>query len=253
MNKKAILLTIKIAMFSVIFILCAILLHAGEQRLSQKLSPDISTAVGEGRGIVIIDAGHGGEDGGAVGINGALEKDINLKISMMVYDLLQLSDIPVIVTRDSDILLYSEGVSGKKKMQDLKNRLATAEKYEDSVFVSIHMNSYISSKYSGTQVYYSPNDKRSALLADTIQSYVKRILQPQNNRQTKPATSAIYILHNVKTPAVLIECGFLSNAKEAELLTTDSYQHKMASVIYSSIADYLNSQSKEKEEQNERL
>ena len=254
LNKKAFVLAIKFAMFSIILVLCAILLNIAGEHLKQRLSHQTAVSAAKSNlPVVVIDAGHGGEDGGAVGINGCIEKEINLRISMMVYDLMRFSNIPVIITRDKDIMLYDNNISGRKKMQDIKNRVKIAEQYDNSILVSIHMNSYISPKYSGTQVYYSPNDTKSRALAEAIQSSAANYLQPDNTREIKKATSAIYLLYNVKRPAVLVECGFLSNKEEANLLCTDSYQRKMACIIYSSILDYLNLESNEKDDKNERL
>ena len=190
---------------------------------------------------IIIDAGHGGEDGGTVGTNGCFEKDLNLKISFDLYELLKCSNIPCILTRSDDILLYDTTIDyhGRKKALDLAKRLEIAEKYDNSIFISIHQNAFSDPKYSGLQVYYSTNDPSSLLLAEKIQLLNKQLLQPENNRKTKAAGENIFLLDRISSPAVLVECGFMSNQQECVLLSTDEYQKKIATVIYASILDYL--------------
>ncbi|MBQ3182116.1 MAG: N-acetylmuramoyl-L-alanine amidase [Clostridia bacterium] len=234
MNIRALWATFKFAVFTVLLILCALLLHG----LSREI--DIRTAVVYTAPTVVIDAGHGGEDGGAVGINGCIEKELNLDIALILRDLLTASGVNVKMTRSEDIMLYDAATPGKKKIQDLKKRVEIGEENEDSFTVSIHMNTYPSSKYSGAQVYYSPNHPDSKALAETVQGNIKAYLQPDNTRQIKEATSAIYLLHNIKNPAILIECGFISNQSEAELLCRDDYRHKVALTIYSAVIDHLN-------------
>lgn len=242
MNSKAILLSIKLLLFSVIMILCAILLNECAQRMKEERDVTVVSEPYNGRQVVVIDAGHGGEDGGAVGINGCIEKDINLEIALTLYELLRASDIPVVLTRDTDTMLYDSTLPGKKKAQDLKKRLEIAESYEDSLLVSIHMNSYPSAKYKGMQVYYSPNNTKSKEMAQTLQNEVKNTLQKENTREIKSATSAIYLLHNATIPSILAECGFISNAEEAELLCNEIYQNKMATVLYTAIVKYISNQ-----------
>ncbi|MBQ8403670.1 MAG: N-acetylmuramoyl-L-alanine amidase [Clostridia bacterium] len=189
---------------------------------------------------VIIDAGHGGRDGGASTEDGVLEKHLNLAVAKKVQALLSCADVNVVMTRESDIMLADEDSSHKKR-DDLNARLHMADAYENCIFVSIHMNKFPVAKYSGLQVYYSKNHAGSALLADTIQEKTAAFLQTGNSRITKAADDSIYILHNIKVPAVLVECGFLSNPEEAALLQTESYQNKLAAVICASVLEYLES------------
>ncbi|MBR5516053.1 MAG: N-acetylmuramoyl-L-alanine amidase [Clostridia bacterium] len=241
MDSKALLLSIKILLFSIIMILSALILNELNRQLQKDTGTQVSGSFGE-RTVFVIDAGHGGEDGGAIGANGCIEKELNLDIALTLYDLLRASDIPAVLTRDEDIMLYDESIPGKKKSQDLKNRLEIADSFENSVLISIHMNSYPSPKYKGAQVYYSVNDQSGKQLAKILQDDFKEILQNENTRQIKPATSAIYLLHNAKKPAVLVECGFISNIEEAELLCNGNYRNKVATVIYSSIVKYITEQ-----------
>lgn len=190
---------------------------------------------------VIIDAGHGGEDGGASSAAGLVEKDVNLEISKLLCEMLRADGINVVMTREDDRLLYDRNsdYQGRKKKLDLAARLTIADTTPDAIFISIHMNSFTNPKYSGLQVWYSPNDPDSSILAGLIQSNNKATLQPENTRKTKAATSAIFLLENTTCPAVLVECGFLSNPAEAALFETDEYKQKVASMLFDSITEFL--------------
>lgn len=194
---------------------------------------------------IIIDAGHGGEDGGTVGINGVLEKDINLKIAFCLYDMLRISGYDVVMTRKDDTLLYNRNVDykGRKKALDLAARVSLANNYEDCIFISIHMNSFPDQRYSGLQVYYSKNHANSKLLAEAVQGSVCGGLQKQNNRQVKLAGSNIFVLDRIKQPAILIECGFLSNAEESALLTSEEYRKQLSLAIFQGIVKYISAPS----------
>ncbi len=183
------------------------------------------------RPVIILDAGHGGEDSGAVGIDGSLEKDLNLSLTLRLKDLLIFEGWQVILTRADDRLLYDPETALSHKVQDLKNRLDYGTRYPDAVFVSIHMNKFPAESCKGLQVYYSKNHASSETLATRIQTDVKRFLTPDNHRLCKRAGSSIYILDRIKIPAVLIECGFISNREEVALLSTDAYQKKLIAVL----------------------
>ena len=190
---------------------------------------------------VIIDAGHGGEDSGAVGINGVLEKDLNLMLSNEIKSILNAQNIHVIMTRTDDKLLYKEeeNIKGQRKLYDLKNRYLIASKIENAIFVSIHMNKFPIEKYRGLQVYYSPNNLHSHELAQMIQSDIKAYLQNYNEREIKNSSDNIYILSRLNCPAILIECGFLSNAIDADNLTNKEYRKKMALILSNSIIENI--------------
>jgi N-acetylmuramoyl-L-alanine amidase len=188
---------------------------------------------------VVLDAGHGGEDGGASSASGLVEKDLNLDIAFRVKKLLESAGVSVVMTRETDILLYDKTTDyqGRKKALDLAARRKIAEETEDAIFVSIHMNAYPQTQYQGLQVWYSPNHETSANLAKNLQNTAKLHLQPTNNRQVKPATSSIYLLHRLTCPAILVECGFLSNPSEAARLADEAYRTELAFVIFYSILD----------------
>lgn len=189
---------------------------------------------------IIIDAGHGGEDGGAGSKSGVVEKDLNLDIAFKVRDMLCAAGMKTVMTRTEDILLYdrNEDYMGHKKSLDLKARLNIEKNIPNSVFVSIHMNAFPNSKYSGLQVWYSKNDAGSKALALLLQSNTKMWLQKDNSRKIKAADSSIYLLDRAEDAAVLIECGFLSNAEECEKLSDENYRRQLAFVIFSSIKEY---------------
>ena len=179
---------------------------------------------------VILDAGHGGEDGGASSADGLLEKDLNLALVLSMRDILTANGINVILTRDTDTLLYDRNVDfqGRKKMLDMAARLKIAENTADAVFVSIHMNTYPHPSCQGVQVWYSENNDTSSELAKNIQSTTKELLQNKNDRPVKRSGSSIYLLHHLECPAVLVECGFLSSPEEAALLASESYRQQLA-------------------------
>ena len=199
-----------------------------------------STSGNDYNGVVyVIDAGHGGEDAGAIASDGTLEKDLNLQIARLLRVLYDLNGNRVALTRDSDTLLYDyyndlENYTGHKKEYDLKNRVKIANEFENQIFISVHMNKFTQTKYSGAQIYYSKNNPSSQMLARNIQNTLKMYVQPTNNRQIKCADSSIYVLNTIDCPAVLIECGFLSNESELESLKTPSYQAKLSLAIFAS-------------------
>lgn len=207
------------------------------------LSPESLPASGEIRITpqVIIDAGHGGFDGGAVADDGTIEKDINLKISDTLSELLRISGYEVIRTRDSDNSTEdnSEDKISSRKKSDLKNRLEIMKKYPDAVFVSIHLNKFTTSSAKGSQVFYSPKTEDSDVLGENIQSAIIKMLQPENERVIKKGNSSTYLLKNALIPAVIVECGFLSNKSELELLKNEDYQNKMAFSIFCGINNYF--------------
>lgn len=190
---------------------------------------------------VVLDAGHGGEDGGAVAGDGAQEKDLNLAIALKLRPLLESSGIRVVMVRDSDCSIGDSSLETVKerKVSDLHNRLQLAQQEPDAFFLSIHQNHYEEPQYYGTQVFYSPNHPDSQLLAESIQASVTEKIQPENTRECKEAGNSIYLLWNLQSPAVIVECGFLSNPSEAKQLQDSSYQTQMAFSIWSGFLNYL--------------
>ncbi len=195
----------------------------------------------EKKETIVLDAGHGGEDGGASGADGVLEKDINLAIALKLEQYLKSRNYQVIMIRSGDYSVGDNSLStvAERKRSDTKNRLRVVEEAGECVFVSIHQNHFSESKYSGAQMFYSGNREESAVLAESIRKNVVEALQPENHRENKEADSNIYLLKNCKVPAVLVECGFLSNPEEARKLNTEQYQGDMAAAIYNGITAYF--------------
>ena len=226
------------------FVMIAVAVMIGNLDLNYNGAREASVTREEKDVMVVIDAGHGGEDGGCIASDGTLEKDLNLSVALDIYDMLRAAGINAVLTRGDDEMLYDmygdlSDYGGVKKTYDLKNRVRFAEESECLLFVSIHMNKFSDSKYSGLQVYYSPNDSDSITAALKIQSYIKDYLQPKNEREIKRAGSSIYVLHRSQMPAVLVECGFLSNTEERELLKDANYRKKLSFCIAAAIADSL--------------
>ena len=203
----------------------------------------VSAAVAEQpkSSVIILDAGHGGVDGGTSGKNGELEKDINLSIVKHLKDMLTSAGFTVILTRDADVSIHDEHAKTIREMKvsDLENRLKIMNQHHGAIFISIHQNHYSESRYSGAQMFYSTNDPASKKLAEHLQaSFVSR-LQPSNTRQIKPCGNDVYLMKQATTTAVLAECGFLSNPEEARLLGDAAYQKKLAYVIFCGVLDYF--------------
>lgn len=192
--------------------------------------------------LIVIDAGHGGEDGGAVADDGTNEKDINLDIALQLNEFFKSSGFKTVMTRDTDKAIYDDGCEDikSKKVSDMHNRLAIFNKEENSIVISVHQNKFEQEKYSGTQVFYSPNNPKSEILADKIRLSVKGMLQPENEREIKKSDKNIYLLYNCKQPSVIVECGFISNNEELSKLKTEEYQKQIAFSIYCGCLEYLN-------------
>ncbi len=190
---------------------------------------------------VIIDAGHGGDDGGAIGIDGTVEKDINLDIALKLEKLLKFYGFDVIMIRTEDIMTCDDGLDSlrKRKVSDIHNRFDVLEKNPDAVFISIHQNKFEDNSQHGTQVFYSGNNDESKLLAESIQNSIVSVLQPDNSRVVKKSGSGIYLLYHAKLPAVLVECGFISNPAEVKKLNHENYRMKIAILIADGLIKYL--------------
>lgn len=216
-------------------ILGSILLAGGLAAYYQNLLP---TGAGIGK-IVVIDPGHGGADPGKIGINDSLEKDINLQISKKLGAYLRGNGYTVIFTRTTDCMLGDAGASNKKTA-DLNARIDIMEQQQVDFVISIHQNSYPDQQVHGAQCFYYHQSAEGKALAEYLQKALVKISDPENKRLAK-ANDNYYILKNSSCPVVIVECGFLSNPEEAELLTTDSYQNKIALSIATGIDSYLRS------------
>lgn len=192
--------------------------------------------------VIIIDAGHGGEDGGAQSKSGILEKHINLSISEYLDEIFTFFGYETIMTRSDDKLIYDANCSSmrEKKVSDIHNRMSIIENNPGAIFLSIHQNHYEGSLSHGTQVFYSPNNEKSEKLAQSIQKTVVSDIQTDNKRLIKKSGKEIYLLCHAQVPAVMVECGFLSNEEEAQKLTQKEYQFQMALEIFKGTVSYLN-------------
>ena len=188
--------------------------------------------------IVCVDPGHGGTDPGKVGINGQLEKNINLAIAKKLKTYLEASDVTVVLTRDKDMGLYSSG-DAHKKMADMRKRCQLIEEVKPDLVISIHQNSYHEEAIRGGQVFYYKTSVRGKQLAQILQERFDYVLGDANKRQAK-ANDNYYLLLHVKEPIIIAECGFLSNWEEAEKLETKEYQDRLAWTLHMGIMEYLN-------------
>lgn len=221
------------AIFAVISILAisAVFLAASGLGWSEPAS-----AMPSSNRVIIIDPGHGGEDGGAVGSDGTVEKDLNLQVALKLQKLLEMSGCTVFMTRSDDESLSTpeDAAKGERKVADLANRKLITDDLKVEAFVSIHMNTFTDPQYFGTQVFYSASPPESKTLADLIQSEVKTY-DPENTRVAKDGSKNIFILSDTSIPSVVVECGFLSNEKDLARLKTDDYQQKIAAAVFSGI------------------
>ena len=201
-------------------------------------------AVSSGRifenNVILLDAGHGGEDGGAIGVGGIIEKDLNLAITLKTAKFFKFFGYDIEFTRETDKMTCSEGfkTQREKKVSDIKNRFEQIEKSSCLCAVSIHQNIF-GGEAKGAQIFYSGNNPESKLIAESVQNGISSLLQPENKRVTKQATKDIYILYHTEKPAILVECGFISNSSEAALLNDGDYQNKMAFAISVSTVKHL--------------
>lgn len=219
---------------------------AGKRTVPKKMSHPKAAAhtVYKYKKEVVIDPGHGGPDPGATGIGGIVEKTVNLSIGLKLRDLFKANGYAVIMTRQDDTSIYDPGSTSlrDKKKTDIYNRTKIVNSHPDDIFISIHQNySDESRKYSGAQVYFSGNNPDSKILAKAMQAQIKSELQPQNNRNIQPC-GKLYILLHATSPAIMVECGFLTNPDEAKLLGDNTYQQKMAQSIFDAADQFYKSE-----------
>lgn len=227
-------------LMSIIMIFCACIL--AEKGWKRALSSQVQE--GEKNRTVVIDAGHGGNDPGKIGVDHSLEKDLNLIIAKKVQKILEQQDVKVIMTRESDAGLYEEG-SSNKKVQDMKNRCALINETQPDCVVSIHQNSYHEEYVNGAQVFYYGTSPEGQRLAETLQEKLVSYVDPENHRLAK-ANESYYLLKKTEVPIVIVECGFLSNWEEAEKLQEDSYQNQIAWAVSMGVLSYLGDENQMK-------
>lgn len=209
----------------------------GSQRLGEYLyeqtdmENEIETVGNTAEMVVVVDSGHGGSDPGKVGINGAIEKDVNLKIAIKLKNLLQEQGVKVIMTRED------ENGLADSKVEDLKKRVSIINQEKPLLAVSIHQNSYQGESIHGAQVFYFTHSQEGEKAAKIIQEALLEV-DSENTRSAK-ANDTYYMLKKTEVPVVIVECGFLSNQKEADLLVTEEYQQKVAEAVVKGIIKYI--------------
>lgn len=219
---------------SVLMILCALAL--AERGWKQTLGEHVTG--NSGKKCVVIDAGHGGNDPGKIGVDDSREKDLNLVIADKVKRILEQQDIDVIMTRETDTGLYEEDASNKK-VQDLKKRVSIINENQPDCVISIHQNSYHEEYVHGAQVFYYGTSEPGKALAELIQKKMIDYVDPENRRQAK-ANESYYILKKTNVPIAIVECGFLSNWEEAKKLQDPGYQNKIAWAVAMGMISYMN-------------
>lgn len=218
---------------SVVLIFCACIL--AERGWERVMSSQVQAE--EKKWTVVIDAGHGGNDPGKIGVDDSLEKDLNKKKKKKVQKLLEQQDVKVVMTRETDAGLYEEQTSNKK-VQDMKNRCTLINDTQPDCVVSIHQNSYHEEYVTGAQVFYYGTSQEGQRLAETLQKKLVAYVDPENHRQAK-ANESYYLLKKTEVPIVIVECGFLSNWEEAKKLQEDNYQNQIAWAVSMGILSYL--------------
>ncbi len=203
----------------------------GSHRLSVAVAANLNLDKKEEQLTVVVDSGHGGEDPGKIGVNGALEKDINLAIGKMLKEALEKENIQVVLTRDKDEMLAGS------KSEDMKERVKIMNDAKPVLVVSVHQNSYVTEQESGAQVFYYSNSEKGKVLALDLQENLKKM--DTSNRREAKANDTYYILRHTEVPTVIVECGFLSNWEEAEKLTTEVYQQELALAVCDGILQYI--------------
>ena len=229
------------AVLCTLFLICAVICY---RRISVRpaIEPEQRIVSPAENVIFVLDAGHGGEDGGAVAPDGTNEKEINLRMERTLAALFVLYGVPFIETRTEDTAIGDNTLRtvGERKRSDILKRYQIVNDTTGSILLSIHQNQYWQPQYNGTQVFYSAAFEEAKTLAQTIQSTVSATLQPDNTRQIKPSGSSIILLYKAQRPSVLIECGFLSNPDELQKLKTQKYNTELCYTILDSVLQYYN-------------
>ncbi|MFI3252865.1 MAG: N-acetylmuramoyl-L-alanine amidase [Eubacteriales bacterium] len=220
----------KYYLLSAIFLVFSLLLQLKHLFFTE----DVQVSTAPENPTILIDAGHGGEDGGAVSVTGSIESNINLAIALDLKQLLLFYGIEPVLLREEDISLHDPELLTvkEKKTSDLKNRVEIVNQYENPLLLSIHQNIYTEEKYFGAQVFYT---EEAQVFAQNLQDLLCEYLNPENTRVSKAVDPSLYLFNHIEASGILVECGFLSNNTEASLLDTPEYQLKIACVLLASI------------------
>lgn len=220
-----------------VLVLVLLLCCVGAGVLSHSITVLSENAHFEKTRCIVIDAGHGGIDGGATSCTGRLESNMNLEISCKLNDMLRLLGIQTLMIRTTDISVYTSGKTiAAQKVSDLKERVRIVNSIDNALLISIHMNYYTDSRYYGPQIFYAPT-VQSQEIGRHLQEALKTELVPESNRVSKPA-EGIYLMQHIQCPGVLIECGFISNPEENARLNSTAYQQKLCAVIATNLCRF---------------
>lgn len=224
--------------YAAVLIGCLCIAHLG----SGAVTVMVESAPIPDRTCIVVDAGHGGIDGGATSCSGVLESQINLEIALRLNDLLHFLGYDTLMIRTTDTSVYTEGDTiAAQKVSDLKQRVKTVNETENALLVSIHQNTFPDGRYSGAQVFYA-DDKESLTLAKEIQTTFVETLNPGSKRKSK-SSDGIYLMQHIEKPGILIECGFISNVEEDAKLRSAEYQQKISCVIAATLSRHLDSRN----------
>jgi len=207
--------------------------------ISKQIETPAFAPTPDGCYTLVLDAGHGGEDGGAVSASGTIESHINLEIALRISAFLDLYGIDHVLLRDSDRSLHDSECDTlrEKKISDLHNRVDAIENTSNAILMSIHQNTFANSKYRGAQVFYAAHEE-SLPFAQVVQSTLRSAVDPDNTRVPAAVPSSVYLMNHISCPAILVECGFLSNPAEESLLKTPKYQTQLALALTSAYITY---------------
>lgn len=233
-SKKTLKLSLSLVACFVMLAVCA--------NISERALP--TSAQTADKPIIVLDAGHGGLDSGAVGASGVLEKDINLSIVLALRDMFEMSGFQVVLTRSEDISIHDPDVTGirNQKLSDMDNRLEIIQSYPDSIFLCVHQNNFTDPAYFGGQMFYNNNNADNRQLAQIMQNKFAE-LNPKNDREIKLCGDELFLLKTNPNPSLMIECGFLSNPEEEAQLSMWEYQQKVAFTIYGGVMEYLDTKN----------
>ncbi len=229
------------AIFSALAVMAsAVMIHYAVEEIDSAVK--VNTGETSDSTVIVLDSGHGGMDGGCSTADGVTEKGINLEIMLSVRDMCRLYGYDVAVTRDRDVSIHDSGVTGirNQKVSDMENRLELFNKFPNAVCLSVHQNTYTDPKYSGAQMFYSSANPESERFASIMQNMFVANLQPDNQRETKLCGKELYLCYYCNNPAVMAECGFLSNPEEAAKLKTTEYRHQVAFTLFSGLEEFIN-------------
>lgn len=221
-------------MYGLVLAACILLCVIGERAVTVMSGQELDCS----RHVVVIDAGHGGIDGGATSCTGVLESRINLEIALRLDDLIHLMGYETVMIRTTDRSVYTQGDTiAAQKVSDLKRRVSIVNETPGAVLVSIHQNNFSDGRYSGAQVFYA-DDADSRLLAEKLQTAFVQTINPSSNRKCKK-TAGVYLMEHIQSSGILVECGFLSNIDEEAKLRSASYQQKLCAVIAATLCAHL--------------